>query len=101
MDQAAEQLAFEQAAIFRNQIQSLRHVQDKQYVESSKGEDVDVIVAVEEGGLIVGNSDCASGVFNTSFRKLAKNLFPLYEFKDLAPTDPMLQNPYARARWKN
>jgi excinuclease ABC subunit C len=48
------ELAFEQAAIYRDQIQSLRQVQDKQYVESSKGEDVDVVV-VEEGGMLCVN----------------------------------------------
>jgi len=55
MDQAATELAFEQAAIFRDQIQSLRQVQNKQYVESSRGEDVDIIVVVEEGGMICVN----------------------------------------------
>jgi excinuclease ABC subunit C len=55
MDDAATQLAFEQAAIYRDQIQSLRHVQDKQYVESNRGEDVDIVAAVEEGGIICVN----------------------------------------------
>ena len=55
MDEAAAQLAFEQAAVYRDQIQSLRHVQDKQYVESSKGEDVDIVAAVEEGGITCVN----------------------------------------------
>jgi excinuclease ABC subunit C len=55
MDEAAAKLAFEQAAVYRDQIQSLRHVQDKQYVESSKGEDVDIVAAVEEGGIICVN----------------------------------------------
>ncbi len=55
MDQAAAQLAFEQAALYRDQIQSLRQVQDKQYVESSKGEDVDIVAAVEDGGMICVN----------------------------------------------
>jgi excinuclease ABC subunit C len=55
MDQAAVRLAFEQAALYRDQIQSLRQVQDKQYVESSKGEDVDIVVAVEEDGLLCVN----------------------------------------------
>jgi excinuclease ABC subunit C len=36
MDQAAAKLAFEQAAVYRDQIQSLRQVQEKQYVESGK-----------------------------------------------------------------
>jgi len=55
MEQAAAALAFEQAAVYRDQIQSLRHVQDRQYVESNKGEDVDIVVAVEEGGLVCVN----------------------------------------------
>lgn len=55
MDQAASALAFEQAAVYRDQIQSLRHVQDKQYIETGRGEDVDVVVVVEEGGLLCVN----------------------------------------------
>ena len=55
MDKAADELAFEQAAIYRDQIQSLRQVQSKQFVESNKGEDVDVVVVVEDGGLICVN----------------------------------------------
>lgn len=55
MDKAAADLAFEQAAVFRDQIQSLRQVQDKQHVESGKGEDVDIVVVVAEGGMICVN----------------------------------------------
>lgn len=55
MDKAAADLAFEQAAVYRDQIQSLRRVQDKQYVESSRGEDVDVVIVVEEGGMLCVN----------------------------------------------
>ena len=55
MDKAAAELAFEQAALYRDQMQSLRQIQDKQYVESSKGEDVDIVIVVEEGGLICVN----------------------------------------------
>ncbi|MDR0576147.1 MAG: excinuclease ABC subunit UvrC [Candidatus Accumulibacter sp.] len=51
MDRAAAELAFEQAAIYRDQIQSLRRVQDKQYVESARGEDADAVAVVEEGGM--------------------------------------------------
>ena len=51
MDRAASELAFEQAAIFRDRIQSLRRVQDRQYVESAAGEDADVVVVIEEGGM--------------------------------------------------
>jgi len=55
MKRAAAELSFEQAAVFRDQIQSLLHVQEKQYIESSKGEDADIVVAVEEDGLICIN----------------------------------------------
>ena len=55
MDQAAAQLQFELAAMYRDQIQSLRQVQDKQYVESNKGEDVDIVVVVEEGSIVCVN----------------------------------------------
>jgi excinuclease ABC subunit C len=55
MDQAAGRLAFELAALYRDQIQALRQVQDKQYVESGKGEDVDIVAAVEEGGMVCVN----------------------------------------------
>jgi excinuclease ABC subunit C len=55
MDRAAAGLAFEQAAVYRDQIQSLRRVQDRQYVESARGEDADVLVAVEDGGMCCVN----------------------------------------------
>ncbi|MBK8524891.1 MAG: excinuclease ABC subunit UvrC, partial [Betaproteobacteria bacterium] len=55
MAQASANLAFEKAAIYRDQIQSLRHVQEKQHMESARGEDFDVIVAVEEGGTVCVN----------------------------------------------
>ena len=55
MEVASERLAFEQAAVYRDQIQSLRQVQEKQYVSSSKGEDVDIIVALRENGQLCVN----------------------------------------------
>ncbi|MBS1188880.1 MAG: Excinuclease subunit [Rhodocyclaceae bacterium] len=55
MDEAAQRLAFEHAALYRDQIQSLRQVQEKQYVSSNKGEDADVIVAVREAGQLCVN----------------------------------------------
>jgi excinuclease ABC subunit C len=55
MDQASADFAFEQAALYRDQIQSLRQVQEKQYIESNKGEDVDIVAAVEEGGILCVN----------------------------------------------
>ncbi len=55
MEEASGRLAFEQAAIFRDQIQSLRQVQEKQFVSSSKGEDVDILVALKEAGQLCVN----------------------------------------------
>jgi excinuclease ABC subunit C len=55
MESAAEKLAFEQAAAYRDQIQSLRQVQEKQCIESHRGEDVDVIVAAREAGQLCVN----------------------------------------------
>ena len=55
MEAASAELAFEQAAIYRDQIASLRYVQEKQYVESTRGEDLDVVVAVDEGGMVCVN----------------------------------------------
>jgi len=55
MEEAASRLAFEQAAIYRDQIQSLHQVQEKQFVSSSKGEDVDIIVAAKEAGQLCVN----------------------------------------------
>jgi excinuclease ABC subunit C len=55
MEDASSKLAFEQAAVFRDQLQSLRQVQEKQYVSSNKGEDVDIIVASQSFGLLCVN----------------------------------------------
>ena len=55
MDQASGRLAFEQAAVFRDQIQSLRQVQEKQYISTNKGEDVDIVVAIQEAGQLCLN----------------------------------------------
>ena len=55
MDDAAAALAFEQAVLYRDQIQSLRQVQEKQFVDSGKGEDADIVVAVREAGQLCVN----------------------------------------------
>ena len=55
MEEASAKLAFEQAAVFRDQIQSLHQVQEKQFVSSSKGEDVDILVAIREAGQLCVN----------------------------------------------
>ncbi|MDR0775929.1 MAG: excinuclease ABC subunit UvrC [Azonexus sp.] len=55
MEAASARLAFELAAIYRDQIQSLHQVQEKQFVSSNKGEDVDIVVALKEGGQLCVN----------------------------------------------
>ena len=55
MEEASSRLAVEQAAVFRDQIQSLRQVQEKQFVSSSKGEDVDIVVALQAAGQLCVN----------------------------------------------
>ena len=55
MQDAVAELAFEKAAVLRDQIQSLRRVQEKQYVESVKGEDVDILAVLSEDGLVCVN----------------------------------------------
>ncbi len=50
MEQAAERLDFELAARYRDQIASLRRIQEKQYISQEQG-DFDVIAASTAGGL--------------------------------------------------
>ena len=51
MEAAAEDLRFEAAAVFRDQIQALAQVRARQFVESRSSQDVDVIAAVQRNGL--------------------------------------------------
>ncbi len=73
MERAAENLAFEQAAIYRDQIQSLHQVQEKQFVSSSKGEDVDVVVAIQEAGQLCVNLAMVRGGRHLGDRPLFPN----------------------------
>lgn len=50
MEVAAEQLAYEQAAQYRDQISALRIVQEKQYINSDKG-NIDVISTITQSGV--------------------------------------------------
>ena len=71
METAAAQLNFEQAAQLRDQISTLRKVQEKQFV-SSTGGDVDVAVSVARGG-----TGCVQVFFIRGGRNLGnKTFFP-------------------------
>jgi excinuclease ABC subunit C len=50
MEQSAQQQDYEQAAIYRDQIASLRRVQERQYVSGESG-DVDIIACVVSAGI--------------------------------------------------
>lgn len=52
MDQAAQNLQFEQAAAIRDKIISLRRVQERQYVSSMQG-DLDVLAGIVRDGMTV------------------------------------------------
>ena len=55
MEEASAALAFEQAALYRDQIQSLARVRDRQFVSDVSSEDVDVVVAIQERGVLCVN----------------------------------------------
>jgi excinuclease ABC subunit C len=48
MHQAADSQEYEQAALFRDQIQSLRKIREKQFVDSGKALDADVVACIAE-----------------------------------------------------
>lgn len=50
MEDAAARLAFEQAALYRDQIQALRRLHERQFVAGFSADDVDVVVVVREHG---------------------------------------------------
>jgi len=55
MESAAEGQRYEEAALHRDQIRALSRIQARQYVESERGVDADVVACVTEGGLACVN----------------------------------------------
>ncbi len=55
MAEAAEQFEYEDAALYRDQIRSLKSIRARQFVTSSKALDADVVAVVREQGLIAVN----------------------------------------------
>ena len=55
MDAASAALHYEEAALFRDQIRALSRVQARQYVESERGVDADVVACVLENGMACVN----------------------------------------------
>jgi excinuclease ABC subunit C len=55
MEERAERQEYEQAAVLRDQIQALRKVQEKQFIDRAEGIDTDVVACVATGGMIAVN----------------------------------------------
>ena len=55
MFQASEQQEYERAAVFRDRMQSLRTVQERQFVSDFRSSDADVVVCVSEQGVLCVN----------------------------------------------
>jgi len=55
MEVASAAQRYEEAALFRDQMRALSRVQARQYVESDRGVDADVVVCVQEDGLACVN----------------------------------------------
>ena len=61
MQAESDRLNFEKAAALRDQIRSLQKVLHRQYVESAREEDVDIVAAVSERGVLVINHAMVRG----------------------------------------
>ena len=55
MDAASTERHYEQAAVYRDQVRALSRVQARQYVESNRGVDADVVACAIEGGIACVN----------------------------------------------
>ncbi len=69
MERASQALEFEQAALYRDQIQTLRRIQERQYVSGERG-DLDIVALAQQGG-----SACIQVFFIRSGRNLGNKAF--------------------------
>ncbi len=69
MERASQALEFEQAALYRDQIQTLRRIQERQYVSGERG-DLDILALAQQGG-----SACIQVFFIRSGRNLGNKAF--------------------------
>ncbi len=70
MQQAAEELEFERAATLRDQIATLRRIQERQYVTAAAGSDLDIVACAQEGG-----QSCVQVFFIRAGRNLGNKAF--------------------------
>ncbi|QBQ55387.1 excinuclease ABC subunit UvrC [Nitrosococcus wardiae] len=99
MEKASQQLAFEQAAFYRDRIGSLRRIQERQYI-SGKEMDIDVLGVAVRGGVacvevffIRGGRNLGNKTFLPKFqgnltpRELLSAFIPQYYFnREIPPT---------------
>ncbi len=71
MELASQQLAFEKAATYRDQIQALRRVQEQQFVSHDSNDDMDVIGIAHERG----NGLCPCAVYSSGQDPWQSKLF--------------------------
>ncbi|MGD8910838.1 MAG: excinuclease ABC subunit UvrC, partial [Chromatiales bacterium] len=69
MEQSSQALEFEQAALYRDQIQTLRRIQERQYVSGERG-DLDIVALAKHGG-----TACIQVFFIRSGRNLGNKAF--------------------------
>ncbi len=69
MERASLALEFEQAALYRDQIQTLRRIQERQYVSGERG-DLDIVALAKRGG-----TACIQVFFIRSGRNLGNKAF--------------------------
>jgi hypothetical protein len=55
---------------------------------------------VEGGGILLGNADANTLAFVSSFKKLGKELFPSYEFRQLPMTHVIFRQLFPPEKWK-
>lgn len=72
MEEAAERMAYEEAAVYRDQIATLRKVREKQFVSDEGGRDADVIACARASGIACVNLVMIRGGHHLG----DKNFFP-------------------------
>ena len=81
MEQASEELDFERAATYRDQISALRTVQERQYVSGGHA-DIDVLAAVSEGGV-----GCVQVFFIRNGQNLGNKAYYPHQPEDTDPAE--------------
>jgi len=81
MDEASQQLEYEKAAQYRDQIASLKRIQEKQYISGEHG-NVDVIACVEKNG-----SACVQLIFIRDGHNLGGKVYFPKQTRDAKATD--------------